>query len=135
MTKTVLIVDDIPFARKTLAEILSEAHFQIVGEASNGQEAIQLYTKLRPLLVTMDIVMPVMSGLDAAKRILRMDKDARIIIVSAMDQESLIMEAINVGVKDYLIKPFSTHELLQSIDHAFGADNKAGKSSQEKGLT
>src|SRR4051794_12306534 len=96
--RTVLVVDDVEFVRKTLIEILTEAGYSVVGEAATGQQAVDQYLKLRPALVTMDIVMPEMSGIEAARKILAKDKEARIIIVSAMGQENLMMEAINVGV-------------------------------------
>ena len=118
MAKTVLIVDDIAFVRKTLSDILTQAHYQVVGEASDGLEAIALYQKLRPDLVTMDIVMPQMSGIDAARKILKMDRHAKIIIVSAMGQENLIMEAINVGAKDYITKPFTAEDVLKTVERA-----------------
>ena len=118
MAKTVLIVDDVAFVRKTLTEILSDAHYQVVGEAADGEEAVNLYTKLRPDLVTMDVVMPKMSGIDAARRILKIDKDARVVIISAMGQESLVMEAINVGARDYILKPFSASDVLKTLERA-----------------
>jgi two-component system chemotaxis response regulator CheY len=124
MAKTVLIVDDVPFVRKTLKEILTAAHYEVVGEASDGTEAIAQYQKLRPDLVTMDVVMPRMSGLEATRAILKMDKDARIVIISAMGAESLVMEAVNVGAKDYLLKPFSAADVIKTIDRAMIDDTQ-----------
>jgi len=124
MAKSILIVDDVPFVRKTLTQILTEAHYRVVGEASDGEEAIDLYLKLRPNLVTMDLVMPQMSGIEAARKILREDKDALIVMISAMGQENLVMEAINVGAADFLLKPFSREEVTKTISRVFSAVDK-----------
>lgn len=118
MAKTVLIVDDIAFVRKTLSDILTQAHYQVLGEAEDGHEAVNLYFKLRPDIITMDVVMPKMSGIDATRKILKVDKEAKVVIISAMGQENLVMEAINVGAKDYILKPFSTDEVLKTIERA-----------------
>ncbi len=132
MAKKVLIVDDVPFVRKTLSEILTAAHYEVVGEASDGHEAISLYQQLRPDLVTMDVVMPRMSGLEATRAILKMDKDARIVIISAMGAESLVMEAVNVGAKDYLLKPFSAADVLKTIERALIDDTQlVGRGSNQ----
>ena len=118
MAKSVLIVDDIPFVRQTLVQILSKAHYQVVGEAADGLEAVQQYAKLRPDIVTMDIVMPQMSGIDATRQIMKLDKNAKIVIVSAMGQENLLMEAINVGAKDFVLKPFNAADIVRTLDRA-----------------
>jgi two-component system chemotaxis response regulator CheY len=118
MAKTVLVVDDVAFVRKTLTDILTEAHYQVVGEAEDGAKAIEMYAQLRPDIVTKDIVMPNMSGIDATRKIVKADKDARIVIISAMGQESLVMEAINVGAKDYILKPFSSMDVLKTLERA-----------------
>lgn len=123
MAKTILIVDDVAFVRRTLSEILTEAHYQIVGEAASGQEAIQLYQKHKPNLVTMDIVMPEMSGIEATKKILKNDKDARIVMISAMGQDALIMEAISSGARDFILKPFTTQEVLRTVERTLAIDD------------
>jgi two-component system chemotaxis response regulator CheY len=126
MAKTVLIVDDIAFVRKTLSEILVQAHYEIIGEASDGNEAVNLYTKLRPDIVTMDVVMPQMSGIDATRRIMKINKEAKVVIISAMGQENLVMEAINVGAKDYILKPFNTEDVLKTIERALLGEQALG---------
>ncbi len=118
MAKKVLIVDDVAFVRKTIADILTAAHYQVVGEAADGAQAVKLYASLRPDLVTMDVVMPIMSGIEATKKIVKGDKNACIVIISAMGQESLVMEAINVGARDYILKPFTTIEVLKTVERA-----------------
>lgn len=119
MARTVLVVDDIAFVRKTLSDILKSAHYQVVGEAQNGLEAVDMYTRLKPDVVTMDIVMPELSGIEATRRIIKKFKDARIIMITAMDQEQLIMDAINAGARDYLVKPFTSTDVLRALDHLF----------------
>ena len=124
MAKTVLIVDDVPFVRKTLADILTGAGYQVVGEAADGVQAVEMYAKLRPDLVTMDVVMPKASGIDATRKLVKADKDACIVIISAMGQESLVMEAINAGAKDYLLKPFSAIDVIKTCERALIDETK-----------
>lgn len=132
MKRTVLIVDDVAFVRKTLADICAEADYQVVGEAQDGTQAIEMYKRLRPDLVTMDIVMPKQSGLDATRQILKDDKTAKIIIISAIGQENFVMEAINVGARDYILKPFHSAEVLRTFERVLlGAEKmlrQTGKS-------
>jgi two-component system, chemotaxis family, chemotaxis protein CheY len=139
MAKTVLIVDDVAFVRKTLAEILTAAHYEVVGEASDGLEAVTKYSELRPDLVTMDVVMPQMSGIEATRRILKSDKDARVVVISAMGQENLVMEAINVGARDYLLKPFSAADVLKTVERALldggtAAAARMGRSGESRAV-
>lgn len=125
--KKVLIVDDVAFVRKTLSEILRQGQFQVVGEASDGVEAVEMYQKLRPDVVTMDIVMPRMSGIDATRRIVQSHPDAKIVLVSAMGQEDLVMEAINAGARDYILKPFSAADILKTLERTLTGDSKRGR--------
>ncbi len=114
----ILIVDDSVFMRKLLSDILIKAGHQVVGEAGDAKEATSLYDKCKPDLVTMDIIMPETDGLDgmgAVREILKKDPKAQIIMVSAMGQKKFIDEAIQVGAKDYIVKPFQPTKISQTI--------------------
>jgi two-component system chemotaxis response regulator CheY len=117
MAITVLIVDDAMFMRSMIKDILNNAQgrYEIVGEASNGREAIARYRELRPQLVTMDIVMPQLDGIEATREILRLDPAANIVICSAMGQEALVVESISAGAKDFIVKPFTAERVLQVL--------------------
>ena len=123
--KTVLIVDDVRFVRKTLSDILTRAHYQVVGEAENGTKAVELFRKLKPDIVTMDVVMPDQSGIEATRQILKIEKDAVVIMISAIGQEGLVMEAVNAGARDYVLKPFSEPDIIKTIEHALTGGDSA----------
>jgi len=111
----VLIVDDAIFMRKMISDILVENGMEIVGEADTGAKAIERYKELRPDLVTMDIIMPEMNGIDAVRKILEHDAQARIVMCSALGQQALVQEAIAAGAKDFLIKPFNAARVVEVI--------------------
>ncbi len=115
MAKSILIVDDAAFMRMMIKNILSKNGYEIVGEAENGQVAVELYKKLKPDLVTMDITMPEMNGIDGVKAIRGFDPNANIIMCSAMGQQAMVMEAIQAGAKDFIVKPFQQDRILQAI--------------------
>lgn len=117
---TVLIVDDTLFMRVAIGNMFKGWGFEIVGEASNGREAVDLYNQLQPDLVTMDITMPVMSGLDAVKEIIHQYPDANIIMTTALGQQRIIVEAIEAGAKDFITKPFEQHQLKRVVDAILG---------------
>lgn len=120
MSLKVLIVDDASFMRTMLKDILVSAGFELAGEAMDGVEAIQKFKELKPDVVTMDIVMPLKSGIDAVREIIALNKDARIIMCSALGQESLVLEAINAGAKDYIIKPFDPEKVVEMVRKVAG---------------
>jgi two-component system, chemotaxis family, chemotaxis protein CheY len=111
----ILIIDDAKFMRVTLTSILKKEH-DIVGEGENGLEAVQLYEQLQPDLVTMDITMPEMNGLDAVKEIKKKYPDAKIIMCSAMGQQKMVLEAIEMGAKDFIVKPFDEVRVLEAVN-------------------
>jgi two-component system chemotaxis response regulator CheY len=116
MAVRILIVDDAIFMRKMIGDILRKEGYEICGEAENGIEAIKKYKELSPDLVTMDIIMPDMSGIDAVQEIVSIDSGAKILMVSAMGQQSLVVEAIQKGAKDYVIKPFQPSRVLEAVE-------------------
>lgn len=118
MTATVLICDDARFIRSMIADILGQAGYEVVGEAADGQEAVDSYRRLRPDLVTMDVVMPRMGGLEALREIIREDAGARILMCSALGQPSLIREAMAAGARDYVVKPFQPSRVLEAVQRA-----------------
>ncbi len=110
----ILIVDDSKFMRKTLSDILTEEGHRIVGEAENAREATELYIKLRPDLVTLDIIMPEVEGADAISALREMieaDPKARVVMISAMGQEEVVEECIRAGARDFIVKPFQPSDI------------------------
>jgi two-component system, chemotaxis family, chemotaxis protein CheY len=116
----VLIVDDAAFMRMMIKDILEKNGFQVVGEASNGIKAVELYKKERPDVVTMDITMPDMDGIEAVKEIKAFDPGAKVIMCSAMGQQTMVMDAIRAGAKDFIVKPFQADRVLEAIRKAVG---------------
>ncbi|SHK29747.1 response regulator [Desulforamulus aeronauticus] len=116
MSKRILIVDDAAFMRMMIKNILSKNGYEVVGEAENGAMALQMFTELKPDLVTMDITMPEMDGIQGVKAIRGVDPNANIVMCSAMGQQSMVMEAIQAGAKDFIVKPFQQDRILQAIE-------------------
>ncbi|MED1472543.1 response regulator [Bacillus salipaludis] len=114
----ILIVDDKSLMRNTLKAIFTKTDHVVVGEAENGMEAIQLFKELKPDMVTMDITMPEMSGLEAIKVIRRDFPEAKVIMCSAMGQQKIIMEAIEAGAKDFIVKPFDDCRVMEALNRA-----------------
>lgn len=121
MPYKILVVDDAAFMRNMIKGVFaSMSGFSVIGEASNGVEAIEKYKELKPDLVTMDIVMPLKSGIEAAREITSADPEARIIMCSALGQESLVMEAIDAGAMDFIVKPFKAEKILEVVNRVLG---------------
>jgi two-component system chemotaxis response regulator CheY len=118
MAVDILIVDDLAFIKFVLRDILEKAGFRVVGEASSGDEAIGLYQEKRPDVVLMDITMPGMDGLTALKRIREIDPAARVIICSALGQQRLIVQAIQLGARDFIVKPFQPQRVVSALKKA-----------------
>ncbi|WP_094605108.1 Chemotaxis protein CheY [Sporomusa silvacetica DSM 10669] len=114
--KTVLIVDDMLFMRMALKSILEKNGFSVIGDAENGVEAVKKYKECAPDLVTMDITMPEMSGLEALKKIKEYDENAKVIMVSAMGQERFVKEAIMNGANYFIAKPFKEAKVLETLN-------------------
>lgn len=115
MKPKVLVVDDAIFMRKMISDILVENGMEIVGEADTGSDAVERYNELKPDLVTMDIIMPEMNGIDAVRQIISVDSNARIVMCSALGQQALVQEAISAGAKDFLIKPFNPSRVIEVV--------------------
>ncbi len=120
MARTVLICDDAIFMRSMIADILKQAGFEVVGEAETGAQAVERYRELKPDLVTMDIVMPDMGGIDAVRNIVSEDPEARILMCSAMGQQALVIEAIQAGARDFVVKPFQPSRVLEAVQRVLG---------------
>lgn len=115
--KKVLIVDDATFIRKKIKKIIEKIEYaDVIGEASNGDDAITLYKELKPDLVTMDLIMPQSDGVKAIEEIMKYDKKAKIIVISAMGQELTITEALGKGAKEYIKKPFKEEDIYRTIE-------------------
>jgi two-component system chemotaxis response regulator CheY len=98
-----------------VSDILSQAGFTVVGEAENGKQAVEKYQQLKPDLVTMDIIMPEMGGIEAVKKITQLDPGARILMCSAMGQQALVQEALQAGARDFVVKPFQPSRVLEAV--------------------
>lgn len=120
MTKKILIVDDSAFMRMTLRDILVKGGNEIAGEAETGDEAVDKYKQLKPDLVTMDIVMLKMDGIKAVKEIIAQDPNAKILMVSAMGQQALIVDSIQAGAKGFVIKPFKPESVADEVNRIVG---------------
>ncbi|MBT9281446.1 MAG: response regulator [Hydrogenibacillus schlegelii] len=120
MGKRILVVDDAAFMRMMLKDILTKNGYEVVGEAPDGAKAVELYQELKPDLVTMDITMPEMDGIQALKEIKKIDPQAKVIMCSAMGQQAMVIEAIQAGAKDFVVKPFQAERVLEAVRKLLG---------------
>ncbi|MGH7560152.1 MAG: response regulator [Gemmatimonadales bacterium] len=120
MAHTVLVCDDAIFMRTMITDILTQAGYEVVGEAESGAQAVEKYRQLRPDLVTMDIVMPDMGGIEAVREICKENPEAKILMCSAMGQQALVVEAIQAGAKDFVVKPFQPSRVLEAVQRLLG---------------
>jgi len=120
MSLKVMVVDDALFMRNMIKDIFTKAGYEVVAEAENGEVAVELYPQVKPDLVTMDIVMPKKSGIDALQEIMAADSEACIVMVSALGQDSLVLEAVESGAKDFIVKPFKEDKVLEIVRRITG---------------
>jgi two-component system chemotaxis response regulator CheY len=111
----ILVVDDAIFMRRIISDLLNSNGYNVVGEAENGIEAVQLYKELNPALVIMDITMPKMSGIDAVKQIVSYDKAANIIMCTALGQDIMVRDSVIAGAKDFVVKPFRNEDIINKV--------------------
>ncbi len=116
----VLVVDDAAFMRMMIKDILTKNNYEVVGEAADGKQAVEQFKELRPDLVTMDITMPEMDGIAALKEIKNVDPNAKVIMCSAMGQQAMVIEAIQAGANDFVVKPFQADRVLEAIKKTLG---------------
>ena len=122
MSRTVLICDDALFMRKLINQVMTSGRFEVVGEAEDGSEAVDKYQTLKPDLVTMDLMMPQMNGIDAVREIMKLNSTACIIMCSSVGQEALVTSAMEAGARGYLVKPFQPPQLLAVAERALNAE-------------
>ena len=120
MAKNILICDDAAFMRMMIKDILTKNGYNVVGEAENGAKAVEKYQELKPDLVLMDITMPEMDGIQALKKIKEADANATVIMCSAMGQQAMVIESIQSGAKDFIVKPFQADRVLEAVQKVVG---------------
>lgn len=120
MANRILIVDDAAFMRMMIRDILTKNGYEVVGEAQDGAQAVERFKELKPDLVTMDITMPEMDGIAALKEIKKIDGNAKVIMCSAMGQQAMVIDAIQAGAKDFIVKPFQADRVIEAIKKTLG---------------
>ena len=120
MGKKILVVDDAAFMRMMIKDILGKNGYEVVGEAENGARAVEKFRELNPDLVIMDITMPEVDGIQAVKEIKSISKDAKIIMCSAMGQQAMVIESIQAGARDFIVKPFQAERVIEAVKKVIG---------------
>ena len=120
MAKNILICDDAAFMRMMIKDILSKNGYNVAGEAENGAKAVEKYAEVKPDLVLMDITMPEMDGIQALKKIKESDPSALVIMCSAMGQQAMVIESIQAGAKDFIVKPFQADRVIEAVKKVVG---------------
>ena len=120
MAKNILVCDDAAFMRMMIKDILTKNGYTVAGEAENGMKAVEKYTELKPDLVLMDITMPEMDGIQALKKIKELDPAASVIMCSAMGQQAMVIESIQSGAKDFIVKPFQADRVIEAVKKVVG---------------
>ena len=120
MSKGILVVDDAAFMRMMVKDVLVKNGFEVIGEAENGARAIEKFKELNPALTIMDITMPEVDGIQAVKEIKKIDPNAKVIMCSAMGQQAMVIEAIQAGAKDFIVKPFQADRVIEAVKKVMG---------------
>ncbi|GIP33078.1 response regulator [Paenibacillus sp. J2TS4] len=120
MANRILVVDDAAFMRMMIRDILTKNGYDVCGEANDGFQAVEKYKELKPDLITMDITMPEMDGIQALKEIKAIDPNAKVIMCSAMGQQAMVIDAIQAGAKDFIVKPFQADRVIEAIKKTMG---------------
>ena len=120
MSKKILIVDDAAFMRMMIKDILTKNGYIVAGEAENGVKAVEKYKEIQPDLVIMDITMPEMDGIQAVKEIKKINPDANIVMCSAMGQQAMVIESIQAGARDFVVKPFQADRVIEAVNKVIG---------------
>ena len=120
MAKNILVVDDAAFMRMMIKDILTKNGYTVAGEAENGVKAVEKYNEVKPDLVLMDITMPEMDGIEALRKIKEQDPSAVVVMCSAMGQQAMVIESIQAGAKDFIVKPFQPDRVLEAVSKVLG---------------
>jgi two-component system chemotaxis response regulator CheY len=128
MAKTLIVTDDAAIIRQKVKEVARSAGWDVVGEARNGKEAVERYLQLRPTAMTIDLVMPEYDGIYALREIMALDPNAKVIVVSAMGQKTVLQQAFKLGAVDFVVKPFDKQALTKTLEQVAGCEEPAAVS-------